>query len=531
MRKRLIEWLGERYPVETIRQFLRHQTGKLLPPHTSWWHTLGSLLLYLTLNQIVTGVLLMVYYRSSPETAHESIRFIMTKTHFGWLIRGLHAWGANLMILLLVAHMFRTFVMGTYKKPRELTWVVGIFIFGTVLVFGFTGYLLPWNQLSYWATVVGTEIAGVIPVVGEWIRILLRGGDSVGTETLGRFYVVHVAVMPWILVGLVSLHIFLVRFHGLAPLEPVGKEPPLDPQKGLRFYPDHVAKESVVFAVFFTILVAIVILVPPELGQKADPLRTPEGVKPEWYFLPTYQLLKYLPKVLGIFVSILPLVVLILWPFLDRTPARHPLKRPWSMTIGLGALGLALVFGLLGYVSEQSINVFGARLSFDIHGIPHRASREAAEEPGAGLPPDRRPEIALKTSIEEGKKMLVATVTEAEKPVGRVKLAFFVHSESGVDPIGRDETLEDGTAAVPFPETHLGGPLGELHLIARIQAPASIAGIQGKATLPGGIPVSPPPWGPNSPRALAVLAMTLLAGIFVTLVFHRIARTSRMAAK
>src|SRR5579859_3637565 len=203
MRKHLYLWLKDRYPVEAIRQFLAHQAGKLLPPHTSWWHTLGSLLLYLTVNQLVTGVLLMVYYRSAPETSYESIRFIMTKANFGWLIRGLHSWGANLMILLLVAHMFRTFVMGTYKKPRELTWVVGVFIFGTVLIFGFTGYLLPWNQVSYWATVVGTEIAGVIPVVGDWMRTLLRGGDAVGSETLGRFYVVHVAVLPWILVGLV----------------------------------------------------------------------------------------------------------------------------------------------------------------------------------------------------------------------------------------------------------------------------------------------------------------------------------------
>jgi quinol-cytochrome oxidoreductase complex cytochrome b subunit len=529
MKNRLLQWLGERYPVESIREFLRHQSGKLLPPHTSWWHTLGSLLLYLTVNQLVTGVLLMVYYRSTPETTYESIRFIMTQAHFGWLIRGLHAWGANLMILLLVAHMVRTFVMGTYKKPRELTWVVGILIFGTVLVFGFTGYLLPWNQVSYWATVVGTEIAGVIPVVGEWMRTLLRGGDAVGAETLGRFYVVHVAVLPWILVGLVAVHILLVRIHGLAPLDPVGKEPPLDSRTGLRFYPDHVAKESVVFAVFFTLLVAIVVLSPPDLGQKADPLRTPDGVKPEWYFLPTYQLLKYLPKVLGIFVSILPMVVLLLWPFLDRTPERHPAKRPLSMTIGLGALGLALVFGVLGYVSEQTMSVFGTTLSFDIYGIPHRAAGAAAGEPGAPLPPDRRPEITLKTTVEEGKKMLVATVTQAKKPLERVKLAFFVETESGLDPIGQDETLEDGTAAVRFPETHPGGPQGELHLVARIQAPAPLAGIQGTATLPGGTPVPLPPWGPTSPRALAVLAMTLLAGIFVTVVFYRVARTSKAA--
>jgi quinol-cytochrome oxidoreductase complex cytochrome b subunit len=524
MRKRLTAWLAARYPVESIREFLRHQSGKLLPPHTSWWHTLGSLLLFLTLNQVVTGVLLMVYYRSTPETTYESIHFIMTKANFGWLIRGLHAWGANLMILLLVAHMLRTFVMGTYKKPRELTWVVGVLIFGTVLIFGFTGYLLPWNQVSYWATVVGTEIARVIPFVGGWITTLLRGGEAVGGETLGRFFVVHVAVLPWVLVGLVGLHVLLVRIHGLAPREPVGLEPPLTPRTGLRFFPDHVAKESVVFSIFFALLVAVVLLFPAELGEKANPLRTPDEVKPEWYFLPTYQLLKYLPKVLGIGVSVVPIVVLLLWPFLDRTPARDPRKRPWSMSIGIGALALALLFGVLGYLSEKTIILGGSRISFDIHGIPHRLASLPTEGPGSLIPPGVRPEITLRTGIEEGKKMLMASVTQSRKPVERVKIAFFVQRDSGLQEIGQDETLDDGSAAIRFPEEIPGGPGGELHIEAEIREPKSLAGVKGVATLPGGIPTPPAPWGPSSPRALAVIGVIFFSGVLTTAVFYRLTR-------
>lgn len=524
MMKQLTAWFEERYPVALVRDFFRAQAGKLLPPHTSWWHTLGSLLLFLTANQIVTGVLLMVYYRPAPETAYESIHHIMTRMHFGWLIRGLHAWGANIMILLLVAHMFRTFVMGTFKKPREMTWVVGILIFAIVLVFGFTGYLLPWNQVSYWATIVGTEITGAIPLVGEPAKTLLRGGDAVGGETLSRFYVVHVTVLPWVLVALAGLHILLVRLHGLSSLEPVGSEPELTGKTGLRFYPDHVAKESIVFMVFFTILVFIVFLLPPELGEKADAYRSPEGVKPEWYFLPTYQLLKYLPKILGIFVSVVPFVLLFLWPFLDRTPARRPSKRPWSMTLGAGALGLALFFGILGYLSERTVTLLGMPLHFDIYGVPRRAP-EVAKPPGSELiPPGKRPQVTLKVGTEEGKKMVVATVTLDGKPTDKVKLAFSIRGDGDPVAVGQDETLEDGTAAVRFPEGVPGGPKGELHIVAVIKEPAPYAGVIVEKTFLGGVPVPACPWGPTSPRSIIVASITLLAGMATTILFYRQAR-------
>ncbi|HUJ70744.1 MAG TPA: cytochrome bc complex cytochrome b subunit [Verrucomicrobiae bacterium] len=365
------DWLAQRLDIDVAEKFVDDQTHKPLPAETGFWHTFGSLSLYLFLNQVVTGILLMVYYRPTTNTAFESVRFIMTKAHFGWLIRGLHAWGATLMILCVLTHMIRTFFMGAYKKPRELTWVFGVFIFGCTVTFGFTGYLLPWNQLSYWATTVGTEITGAIPVVGQYLKVLLRGGEGVTGETLARFYVLHVVVLPWVLTMLIATHLFLMRVQGLATLERVGEEKPIAKGQGIPFFPHHVLKEGVVFCALIGVLITLIILWPVELGEKADPFVTPEGIKPEWYFLPTYQLLKYFPKTLGLFVSLIPQLLLLLWAFLDRSPERHPKKRPIAVGVGVAALLLALAFGLLGHFSERNITFRGRPYHVDIYGVPH----------------------------------------------------------------------------------------------------------------------------------------------------------------
>jgi ubiquinol-cytochrome c reductase cytochrome b subunit len=374
--RKIRPWLTGRYDIECVERFTDEQAHKPLPPHVGFWHTFGSLSLYLFLNQVVTGILLMIYYRPTTNTAFESVRFIMTNAHFGWLIRGLHAWGATLMILCVLAHMMRTFFMGAYKKPRELTWLLGVLIVGCTVTFGFTGYLLPWNQLSYWATTVGTEITGAIPVVGQYLRTLLRGGEGVTGETLARFYVLHVVILPWVLTMLIATHLFLMRVQGLATLERVGEEKPIDEQDGVPFFPHHVLKEGVVFCLLIGALVTLIVLWPVELGEKADPFVTPEGIKPEWYFLPTYQLLKYFPKTLGLFVSLIPPVLLLLWPFLDRGHERHPKRRPIAVTVGIVAVVLALAFGVVGHLSERDISVGGHQYHFDIYGVPHEVSAQ-----------------------------------------------------------------------------------------------------------------------------------------------------------
>jgi ubiquinol-cytochrome c reductase cytochrome b subunit len=368
---KLRAWLGQRFDIGTVEEFVDGQLHKPLPKETGFWHTFGSLSLFLFVNQVVTGILLMIYYRPTTNTAFESVRFIMTKAHFGWLIRGLHAWGATLMILCVLVHMMRTFFMGAYKKPRELTWVIGVIILGCTVTFGFTGYLLPWNQLSYWATTVGTEITGAIPLAGQYLKLLLRGGEGVTGETLARFYVLHVVVLPWVLTMLIVAHLFLMRVQGLATLERVGEERPIDKKNGVPFFPHHVLKEGVVFSLLVGVLITLIVLWPVELGEKADPFVTPEGIKPEWYFLSTYQLLKYFPKMLGLFVSLIPPLLLLLWPLLDRSPERHPKKRPVAVSIGVAGLVLALVFGLLGHFSERTITFGGQQYQIDVYGVPH----------------------------------------------------------------------------------------------------------------------------------------------------------------
>ncbi|MCX6897086.1 MAG: cytochrome bc complex cytochrome b subunit [Verrucomicrobia bacterium] len=367
-------WLSDRYDIGVVEELVEQQAHKPLPPHVGFWHTFGSLSLFLFISQVVTGIFLMVYYRPTTQSAFESVRFIVTKANFGWLIRGLHAWGATLMILCVLIHMMRTYFMGSFKKPREMTWVLGVFIFGCTVTFGFTGYLLPWNQLSYWATVVGTEIAGVIPFAGDYIKLLMRGGDGVTGETLARFYVLHVVVLPWVLTGLITLHLFLMRVQGLATLERVGEEKPITKERGIPFFPHHILKEGVVFSLLVAGLFTLIVFWPPELGEKCDPLTTPEGIKPEWYFISTYQLLKYFPKLFGVLVSLVPPLLLLAWPFLDRTPERHPKRRKVAVAIGIAGLALALVFGVIGHVSESSMTIWGKHYHFDLYGLPHAAA-------------------------------------------------------------------------------------------------------------------------------------------------------------
>jgi quinol-cytochrome oxidoreductase complex cytochrome b subunit len=212
MTAQLGEWLDERFGWKRVWEliFLR----KI--PKVNWLYTLGSATLFVAVNQIVTGILLTIYYVPTPDHAYDSVQYITSQVPAGWLIRGLHHWGASAMVVLVVIHMIRVILYGSYKYPREVTWLTGVFLLLTVLGFGFTGYLLPWDQKAYWATTVGTRIAGVMPVIGDSILKMLRGGTDLSAVTLARFYGGHVWFLPVALTGLILVHLYLVIRIGIS---------------------------------------------------------------------------------------------------------------------------------------------------------------------------------------------------------------------------------------------------------------------------------------------------------------------------
>src|SRR5215471_10947258 len=214
-----IAWLDERVDLGDVKHFV---SEKGVPVHAQKvWYYLGGLTLFLFAVQVATGILLLLYYRPSASEAYESVQFIITKVQFGWLIRNIHSWSANLLIAVAFAHFFSVFLLKSYRKPRELTWISGMFLLFLMLGFGFSGYLLPWNELSFFATKVGTGIAGAVPVVGHFMLRLLRGGDDVTGATLSRFYGLHVAVLPAITTALAGLHLLFVQRQGMSVPIPI----------------------------------------------------------------------------------------------------------------------------------------------------------------------------------------------------------------------------------------------------------------------------------------------------------------------
>ncbi|MFA7228847.1 MAG: cytochrome b N-terminal domain-containing protein [Melioribacteraceae bacterium] len=290
---KLIYWIDERYDLTPVRNLLEH---KKVPAHRhSVWYYMGGVTLFLFLVQLLTGILLLLYYRPGEESAYESVRFIVTEVKFGWLIRNVHSWSANLLVLFAFIHMFSVFFTKAYEKPRELTWITGFIILILTLAFGFSGYLLPWNELAYFATKVGTDIVGVVPIIGEPLKIFLRGGDEVTGATLSRFFGIHVAILPAIFSVLLGLHLLFIQRQGMH--EPAHfKNLPEEKKKYISFFPDFALKDLLLWVVVFNILIFLALYFPWELGNKADAFASaPEGIKPEWYFMFMFQSLKLLP--------------------------------------------------------------------------------------------------------------------------------------------------------------------------------------------------------------------------------------------
>lgn len=354
-----IAWLDERVDLSDLRHFVAE---KGVPIHAQKvWYYLGGMTLFLFGVQIFTGILLLLYYRPSAAEAYESVQFIVTKVEFGWLIRNIHSWSANLLIALAFAHFFSVFLLKSYRKPRELTWVTGILLLFLMLGFGFSGYLLPWNELSFFATKVGTGIAGAVPLVGHFMLRLLRGGDDVTGATLSRFYGLHVAILPAMTTALVGLHLLLVQRQGMSvPLSVEKKIKRGEPLQQMRFFPDYILRDVLAWYVALALLAALALFYPWELGKKADPFAAvPVGIRPEWYFLAMFHTLKLLPshilgfegERIGVVAFGLAAAFLVVVPFLDRRAMRGERSPAFTIAAVLGFVYL-VTFTIVGHLAK-----------------------------------------------------------------------------------------------------------------------------------------------------------------------------------
>ena len=339
-------WLRERIDLDPLVGQLAKKT---VPIHRySVIYLLGGAALFLFVLQVASGCLLMLYYQPTEAAAHQSVQRIMTEVPYGWLMRSMHVWGSNLFIVITGLHFLSVLFNKTYRKPRELTWVCGLLMFLLALGFGFSGYLLPWNELAYNATLVGTELPASLPVVGELAVQFLRGGQLVSGDTLTRFYAGHVVLIPLAFTLLLLIHLALIQAQGMSL--PLGMSP-----KRVRdqrpFFSEFLLIDAGIGLLLLGAIVTLAVFLPAAVGVKADPLQpTPVGIKPEWYFLFMFKPLKLVPETLAVAFFTLMAALLLLVPFLDRNASREK-KSPLFTVLFLILLGYATVFEVLAWIA------------------------------------------------------------------------------------------------------------------------------------------------------------------------------------
>ncbi len=344
------DWLDSR---TGFRNLLKHVLDEPLPSGLGWWFVTGSVVLFLLAVQLLTGVVLAFFYSPSPDTAYDSVRFIMERVTFGRVLRGLHFFGASFMVVAAIVHMLRVVALGSYKKPRELNWIVGVLLLLIILAFALTGYLLPWDQKAYWATTVTINIARGVPFVGTFLSAELMGGADLGALTLMRWYAAHVFLLPACLIGFTVAHIYLMRRQGISgPITPVPGPPK-------PFYPYHALKDTIAIAVVFALLLGFSIVFNAPLDAVADPTDATYIPRPEWYFMSLFELLKYFPgrlePVATVVIPGLVISLLLLLPFLDRSPDREARRRPiviGSFVVVLAGITFLTVLGFRSTPSE-----------------------------------------------------------------------------------------------------------------------------------------------------------------------------------
>ncbi len=327
-------WMDDRFPVS--QWWNEHLAHYYAPKNFNFWYYFGSLAILVLVIQLVTGIFLAINYKPDATLAFASVEYIMRDVEYGWLIRYMHAIGGSFFFIAVYLHMFRALLYGSYRKPRELLWIIGMFIYLSLMAESFLGYLLPWGQMSYWGAQVIISLFSAIPYIGEDLAIWVRGDFVVSDITLNRFFAYHVVSMPIILLGLVFLHI--IALHHVGSNNPDGIEIKKQPKNekgwyldGIPFHPYYTVKDIVGVAVFM-IIFAAAIFYAPEMGGyfleqnnffPANPMQTPQHIEPLWYFTPFYAILRAIPnKLMGVIAMGASIVVLFLLPWLDRSPVK-----------------------------------------------------------------------------------------------------------------------------------------------------------------------------------------------------------------
>lgn len=340
----LARWLQERVPV--TGQQLREWTNEPVPNHLKrWWFCLGGTPAYLFVVQVVTGILLAIYYEPASDSAYESVRSISQELPYGWYFRGLHKWAATLMIASVILHQMRVYFTGAYRRPRELNWLVGMCLLLCTLGLGFTGYSLVFEQLSYWGATVGGNISDQVPLVGGLLKQLLLAGEVFNERTLSRFFILHAAILPATLVLLLVVHITLIRLIGVTEFKS-GDETASEPTQ-FNFFPDHFLTELSIGLFLMIVLSALATVLPAAMGDKANPLVTPEVIKPEWFFYVTFRWLKWFGPTFAILSMGFIVLAMFAWPWLDGL-LRRVTRRP-EISVYLGIVSVLALVGITLY--------------------------------------------------------------------------------------------------------------------------------------------------------------------------------------
>jgi len=363
MKKKFAQFIDAVEDRTGIPGAVEHFLTEEIPDSSGWHQVFGSVAMFLILIQFFTGIMLAFNYAATPGDAYDSLRYILTEVTAGRVMRGLHHWGASMIIVIVVLHMVQVFVWGSYKKPREATWIVGVILLLLTLAYGLTGYLLAWDNRAYWGTVVATQIGATVPLAGPYVSRLLASTGDIGVVTFARFYGLHVLLLPPLTLLLIALHVYLVRRHGVAPAP--GDE--LKPKR--QFYPEQVAKDTLAIFVAFAILFTLAIAVHVPLERMADPTDTSYIPRPEWYFLFLFQMLKIFEgplEVVGtVILPTVAILALILTPFIDRSK----MVRVRQRTLAAGIVLLAAIgWGGLTTAAIRSTPPQTAAASIDFSG-------------------------------------------------------------------------------------------------------------------------------------------------------------------